>query len=170
MTKDPKVTTTYLEMTRSAQLRPRRSPDPRLAVRETAASQWQLNRFLYLLVGERWEWIDKRAWSEEQWQSYVGSADLRTYVAYLDASIVGYYELHRAETQAVEIAYFGLAPDFIGRGLGGALLTDAIERAWSWNAQRVWVHTCSLDHPAALKNYQARGMVVYDQGSTEVAD
>ena len=159
----PEVMTTYLEMTSGGQLRPRRSSDPRFAVRETAVCQWQFNRFLYLFVGESWAWIDKRTWSDEQWQSYVGSDDLRTCVAFLDASIVGYYELHRDKTQAVEIAYFGLAPDFIGRGFGGALLTDAIERAWAWNAPRVWVHTCTLDHPAALRNYQARGMVIYDQ-------
>jgi GNAT superfamily N-acetyltransferase len=165
----PEVTTTYLHMTSGGQLRARRASDPRFAVRETAVRQWQLNRFLYLFVGEPWAWIDKRQWSDGQWQSHVDSDDLRTFVGFLDASIVGYYELHRDETQAVEIAYFGLAPDFIGRGFGGALLTDAIERAWAWDAQRVWVHTCSLDHPAALKNYQDRGMVIYDQESAEVA-
>lgn len=163
------VTTTYLEMISAAQLRSRHSLEPRFAVREPAVRQWQLNRFLYLFVGERWAWIDKQQWSEEQWQSYVDSDDLRTFVGYLDASIVGYYELSRDAAHAVEIAYFGLAPDFIGRGFGGALLTDAIEHAWAWNAKRVWVHTCTLDHPAALRNYQARGMVIYAQPSAEVS-
>lgn len=64
----------------------------------------------------------------------------------------------RREKSEVEIAYFGLAPHFVGRGLGGALLTSAIEEAWRWDASRVWVHTCSLDHPSALRNYEARGM------------
>ena len=73
--------------------------------------------------------------------------------------------MRRDDAQAVEITYFGLVPDFIGRGYGGALLTDALQRAWAWGAQRGWVHTCTLDHAAALKNYQARGMQVYDRKS-----
>lgn len=132
-----------------------------LSVSEVRPPKWQVNRSLYLLVGEPWEWVDKRGWSDGQWQEYVGAEGLRTFVAYLDADVAGYYELSRDEENAVEIAYFGLAPGFIGQGLGAVLLTDALERAWSWDADRVWVHTCTLDHPAALKNYEARGMSVY---------
>ena len=61
----------------------------------------------------------------------------------------------------MEIAYFGLLPQFVGRGLGGALLTATIERAWQLKPRRVWVHTCTLDHPSALANYQARGFRIY---------
>jgi GNAT superfamily N-acetyltransferase len=61
----------------------------------------------------------------------------------------------------VQLAYFGLLPEFLGRRLGGWFLSESIARAWEWNARRVWVHTCSLDHPAALANYEARGMTVY---------
>jgi GNAT superfamily N-acetyltransferase len=79
--------------------------------------------------------------------------------------LAGYYELRRDKHGGVEIAYFGLLPEFIGRGLGGALLTSAIEEAWSPCSgiitTRVWVHTCNRDHPQALANYQARGMIVY---------
>ena len=157
------VTTTYLQMSAASELRPKRSSDPRFIVREAKVPQWQLNRFLYFLVGEQWAWVDKRGWSDRQWQEYVGSENLRTFLALHEGNIAGYYELRRDEARAVEIAYFGLAPEFIGRGLGGALLTDAIERAWAWEAQRVWVHTCTLDHPAALRNYEARGMTIYDR-------
>ncbi len=157
------VTITFLQMHGAAELRPRLSPDPRFAVRETVLPQWQLNRFLYSLVGSPWTWTDKQSWSEEQWQAYVRSDALRTFVAFLEGSIAGYYELRRDAAQEVEIVYFGLALEFIGQGLGGALLTDAIQRAWAWEARRVWVHTCTLDHPAALQNYQARGMVIYDR-------
>ena len=163
------LTMTYLQMTAAAELRPRESPDARFEVRETIVSQWQLNRFLYFLVGEQWAWMDKRQWTDEQWQSYVASEQLRTFVALFGGSIAGYYELQRDDAQAVEIAYFGLAPDFIGRGFGGALLTDAISRAWAWGAGRVWVHTCTRDHPAALANYQSRGMHIYDGRADEVA-
>jgi GNAT superfamily N-acetyltransferase len=64
------------------------------------------------------------------------------------------------------LSYFGLLPPFLGQGIGGALLTAAIERAWAMDARRVWVHTCTLDHPAALRNYQARGFRLYDEKQT----
>ena len=162
------VTTTYLQMSAASELRPKRSSDDCFIVREAMLPQWQLNRFLYFLVGEQWAWVDKREWSDQEWQNYVATKRLRTFVALQEGNIAGYYELRRGEANAIEIAYFGLTPQFIGRGLGAALLTDALERAWAWDARRVWVHTCTLDHPAALKNYEARGMTIYDRKTREV--
>ncbi|HEY0368853.1 MAG TPA: GNAT family N-acetyltransferase [Chthoniobacterales bacterium] len=151
------VITTYLEMTSPNELCAKHSDDPHFRVAEVPERDWRLNRSLYLDVGEPWAWNDKRNWSEERWRAYVERDSLRTFVANYDDKIAGYFELVR-ENAEVEIAYFGLLPDFFGRGLGAALLTSAIEEAWRWNATRVWVHTCSLDHPAALRNYEARGM------------
>lgn len=159
----PEIVTTYLQMLSPAELSPAHLSDPDFLVRESAERDGRLNRSLYLLVGEPWAWIDKQAWSDHQWESYASSPQLRTFVAYCRDAVAGYYELHRDADHAVQIAYFGLAPDFIGRGFGGALLTDALRRAWEWDARRVWVHTCNLDHAAALKNYQARGMRIYAQ-------
>jgi len=82
-------------------------------------------------------------------------------VGYYDGSPAGYHELRQDDGDGVEIAYFGLLPAFIGRGFGGALLTHALDEAWRMEPTRVWVHTCTLDHPAALANYQARGMKIY---------
>ena len=155
------VTVTYLEMVSPELLKPRHSVDPRFSVREATVKQWEYNKFLYLLVGRDWSWVDKQKWSERQWNDYAESDSLRTFVAYYDGSVAGYYELRRDDTQGAEIAIFGLAPKFIGRGFGGALLTHALEEAWRMKPSRVWLHTCSLDHPAALHNYQARGLQVY---------
>jgi ribosomal protein S18 acetylase RimI-like enzyme len=157
--------TTYLEMRSPDQLRAKRCADARFQIREKTERDWRFNRDLYLRVGEHWDWTDKRSWTDEQWQEYVIAPELRTFAAHYDGTLVGYYEL-RADTEGgIEIAYFGLLPEFIGRGLGGALLTSAIEEAWSRSGgiapSRVWVHTCDGDHPQALANYQACGMVVY---------
>ena len=168
----PPLITTYLEMRSPEKLRPKRCADARFQVREQKEPNWVFNRDLYFAVGEQWQWIDKRPWTDEQWKEYAAAPELRTFAAYYDDELVGYYELRResesdGRNAAVEIAYFGLLPDFIGRGLGGALLTSAIQEAWSPESirgiapQRVWVHTCNRDHPQALANYQARGMVVY---------
>ena len=143
------------------ELRPKRCYDVRFSIRECTVPQWQFNRFLYFTVGEAWSWTDKRGWSDEQWREYVGSDRLRTFVACYDGSPAGYYELHRGAATEIEIIYFGMVPAFIGRGFGGVLLTSAIEEAWRMNPPRVWVHTCTLDHPTSLRNYEARGMKIY---------
>ena len=155
------VTTTYLEMTAADALKAKDAPAG-LTLVECEIKQYQFNRFLYQLVGTNWQWIDKLSWSDAQWQDFVENDNLRTWVAYCRGAPAGYYELQRQDGGNVEIAYFGLAPRFIGKGFGGYLLFRAIRSAWQWEGtQRVWVHTCSLDHPGALHNYQARGMVVY---------
>ncbi|MEZ5584979.1 MAG: GNAT family N-acetyltransferase [Candidatus Competibacteraceae bacterium] len=157
------VTIHYLEMLNPEELQPSDcSADP-LLIMECRIKQYQFNQFLYRLIGERWQWTDKANWSEEQWRDYAESDQLRTFVAYQAGAIAGYYELQRQASSAVEIIYFGLTEQFIGCGYGGCLLTRAIRDAWSWDAKRVWVHTCTLDHPAALSNYLKRGFKLYQQ-------
>ena len=82
-------------------------------------------------------------------------------MAYVSGSPAGYFELEGQPGGNVEITSFGLLPAYIGRGLGGHLLTVAIEKAWQMGSSRVWLHTCSLDHPGALANYCARGFQVF---------
>jgi GNAT superfamily N-acetyltransferase len=161
MAAEPLITT-YLEMLSQDQLRPKRS-DARFQVREKTKRDWRFNRDLYFRVGEQWDWVDKRPWTDDQWKGYAMAPELQTFAGYYDDVLTGYYELRRDKEGGIEIAYFGLLPEWIGRGLGGALLTSAIEVAWRMEPKpsRVWVHTCNRDHPQALANYQARGMVVY---------
>ena len=165
-----RLITTYLEMRSPQQLRPKRA-STRFEVREMKERDWRFNRDLYFRVGEQWDWTDKRPWTEEQWNEYATPPELRTFAAYYDGALAGYYELRRDTERGVEIAYFGLLPQFIGRGLGATLLSRAIEQAWSRRRgiapARVWVHTCNRDHPQALANYQARGMMVYKVEESE---
>ncbi|MBI5835145.1 MAG: GNAT family N-acetyltransferase [Armatimonadetes bacterium] len=153
------VTITYLEQTSPDDLRPKELADPRLTVVEALAPQWRFNHFLYCLVGHDWQWFDRLKWSDDEWAAFAESPDLRTLVGYYDGSPAGYIELRR-QGDEVEIASFGLAPRFVGLGLGGAFLTLAVRAAWAWEARRVWLHTCTLDHPRALPNYLARGFRV----------
>lgn len=157
------LVTTYLEMRSAPASRGHTSQvrDQKFEVEERKPRDWRFNREMYFKVGEQWRWIDKRPWSDEQWQEW--SRQVRTFAAILDNRLAGYYELREDEEGGVEIAYFGLLPDFVGRGLGGAFLTSAIENAWAWTPtpSRVWVHTCNRDHPNALANYRARGFEIY---------
>ena len=155
------VTTYYLEMKSPSALNAKHEPYG-LQVVECEIKQFQLNRFLYEHVGEAWAWREKLTWSDEQWMAYAENDNLRTWIGHYLGSPAGYYELQQQAGGDVEIAYFGLAPKFIGKGLGGYLLSQAIQSAWDWEGtKRVWVHTCTLDHPSALKNYQARGLELY---------
>lgn len=157
------VTIYYLEMDEPTQLKSKKKVEG-LKIEEAKIKEYRFNRFLYQLVGEAWQWFDKNNHSDEQWRAYSESDNLRTWVAYFEGAIAGYFELQCVDSGDVEIKYFGLAPAFIGKGFGGYLLSYAIQQAWTaCAAKRVWVHTCSLDHPSALANYQARGMRLYKQ-------
>ena len=119
-----------------------------------------LNRFFYKEVGKLWQWTDRLNWSEEEWRNWVERENAQTWMLLLRGTPAGYFELDDQDGN-VEVAYFGLLPQFLGKGLGGGFLTAAVEKAWEMGAARVWVHTCSFDHPNALKNYQARGFQIY---------
>ncbi len=123
----------------------------------------EFNRFLYTTVGSQWYWLDRLNWSYEDWNTCLKSPETQVWVAYQQADPIGYFELALQPLNSVEISYFGLLPDFIGRGLGGLFLNDAIDRAFMLGGDRVWLHTCTLDHPRALQNYQSRGFKIFKE-------
>lgn len=161
------VTTYYLEMTDPRELRGGSKGTADLEVLQAQVPCPELNRFFYASIGGNWYWIDKLPWTYEQWRAYVSRPELETWIGYHRGTPAGYFELEALPQTGVEIAYFGLLPQFVGRGLGAALLTATIERAWALKPQRVWVHTCTLDHPSALANYKARGFRVYQEETEE---
>jgi GNAT superfamily N-acetyltransferase len=115
------------------------------------------HRFLYREVGRNYSWRDRLTWTDDQVRSYLSDPAITLHVLYVQGSPAGYFELRLEPDQSVEIAYFGLLPEFIGRGLGKGLLSEAVRAAWDRGARRVWLHTCTLDDPAALPNYLRRG-------------
>jgi GNAT superfamily N-acetyltransferase len=157
----------HLEMTSPADLRPSPARAAGFRVERARIPTPELNRFFYTAVGGDWYWIDRLGWTLEQWRAWVDRPELETWIGYLEGTPAGYFELERQPGGQVELVYFGLLPGFLGRGIGGALLTAAVERAWAMGASRVWVHTCSLDGPAALRNYEARGFRRYKTETVE---
>jgi len=156
------VTTWFLQMTDPARLPPRPEPLPDLEIRRAELPSPEFARALYTAVGADWYWIDRFRWSYDRWMEWLDRPELETWVAYLRGTPAGFFELERAD-DAVEITAFGLLPAFIGRGIGTRLLDFAIRRAWELSPGRVWVHTCSLDGPAALRTYQGRGLEIYEE-------
>jgi GNAT superfamily N-acetyltransferase len=153
-----------------AQLIPAPPPTVAVAVERAEVVQPELNRFLYTAVGGDWYWTGRLAWTYERWRAWLDRPEVETWVARSGGSPAGYFELEQQDGGDVELAYFGLLPQFIGQGIGGHLLTVAVLRGWELpTTGRVWVHTCSLDHPSALANYQTRGFEIFSV-ETDVAD
>ena len=162
------VTRTYLRMLAADALRPARDALGATARRVTdcAADQY---RDLYRAVGDRWNWRDRNAWSDERLAEYLADPAVSIHLFEVSGELAGYFELQRHPGGDVELVYFGLVPERIGQGLGGAMLTAATEEAWRSGATTVWLHTCTLDHPAAIANYRARGFEPYRTESYEAS-
>ena len=155
------ATRTYLEMISPAALRPAPAATEELAISPVAAPTADLWRYLYTEVGRAHRWFDRLSWTDEEAQSYLDDPAIDLWVATAGGRTAGYFELRREPEGSIEIVYFGLLPAYTGRGLGGRLLTEAVVRAWASGATRVWVHTCSFDHPAAIPNYLRRGFTIF---------
>lgn len=163
----PTVTTWYLEQTSPSDLKPALPRRPNAAVALVSPIMPELNRFFYTAVGGDWYWTDRLGWSYADWLRWLDRPQVETWVVHLGGVPAGYFELEAQPEGNIEISYFGLLPAFVGQGLGGYALSAAAQRGWERGARRVWVHTCSLDHPAALANYLARGFRVYHQEDRE---
>ena len=123
---------------------------------------FQLNKFFYKNIGKKHKWTDRLVWTEAQWIDYVSNKKIKTYILKYQNYLAGYFELiFHSDEKEVEIAYFGLLEEFQNKKLGSYLLSQAIKKSFNSKVNRVWVHTCSLDHKNALKNYIARGMRIF---------
>jgi ribosomal protein S18 acetylase RimI-like enzyme len=119
-------------------------------------------KFLYKEVGRGFFWRDRLKWSDQDWLNYISNYFFKLYILKKNNKLAGYYELlYDPKIPSMEIPYFGILKEFFGKGIGGYLLTDAILTSFNQNINKVWVHTCTLDHPNALKNYLARGMKIF---------
>jgi GNAT superfamily N-acetyltransferase len=172
-TPDARVTTvvrTYVELRAPAQLR--RADFPAGAIRFVQREPCTVDhaRWLYRAVGERWHWRDRNAWTDDRFATYLASPAVTVWELRVDDEVAGYAEMRRDDDGSVEITSFGLIERFTGRRLGAAMLTAAAEQAWAMGATRVWLHTCTLDSPAALPNYLARGFKAYRTETYERAD
>ena len=162
------VTRTYLEMVSPHDLKPAMLADDRIRIEQAIECPPSFFRYLYSEVGRNYHWIDRLNWTNEQIRDYLSQASVSVWVMYCAGAPGGYFELRQHEDDSVEIAYFGLLADFIGRGLGKYLLTIAAKQAWERTTNRIWVHTCTLDHPAALSNYLRRGFKQFQQETYQV--
>jgi RimJ/RimL family protein N-acetyltransferase len=145
----------YLELVERAQFVSSMIPEG-LELREVHEAS--MNARFYREVGSLWHWTDRLSWTDRQWENWVNRENLKTWIAHFEGEEAGYVEMEFQEAGSVEIVYFGLLPSMIGKGLGGGMLSLSVQEAWNIEGtQRLWLHTCSEDHPHALGNYEKRG-------------
>ena len=157
-----KVDRNYLEIKSIKELNNSKKPTEYCNLQLIDPPDFQINKFFYKQIGKDHRWIDRLSWNEKNWIDYVENSNVRTYVLNDKEDPIGYFEqIFHFETKSCEIAYFGILKEHYGKKYGGFLLTEAIKNSFINGIEKVWVHTCSLDHKYALKNYQARGMKIF---------
>jgi len=161
---------TYLEMKVPLDLPATSPPMPDLCVIQAVRPTVSFYRYLYSTVGAPWHWVDRGRLGDEQLAAIVQNSNVEVHVLYAAGVPAGYAELDRRSAPDIELAYFGIMPEFIGRKLGPYLLRWAIEKAWTYSPRRFWLHTCTLDHPKALATYLNAGFEIYDRREETVAD
>ena len=130
---------------------------------------FQLNKFFYKNVGKNHHWIDRLIWTDQQWSNYTSDNKVKTYILKNKDDLAGYFELiSHKDKKEVEIAYLGLLEEYYNKKLGSYLLSSAIRNSFSDKINRVWVHTCSLDHQNALNNYLSRGMKIFKKETISI--
>jgi GNAT superfamily N-acetyltransferase len=142
-------------------LQPATLPDPSIRVEEVHDCPPSFWRYLYTEVGRAYHWVDRLPWSDDEIRAYLQDPAVSLWLMTVGGSPAGYFELRRDRLNGTEIVYFGLLPEFTGRGLGGHMLTAAAQAAWAQGAARVWLHTNTMDHPSALPNYLKRGFTAF---------
>lgn len=164
------VVVTYLAMTAPPPRQPAPTPTGKFALLRAENPPVAFYRYLYGQVGEPWFWYERRMLSDAELGAIITDPKVEIYVLYAEGVPAGYVELDRRHEDDVSIAYFGLVPEFTGRGFGPYLLDWAVDLAWSYGPKRLLVDTCTLDHPKALRIYQRAGFVPYDQRRKEIDD
>lgn len=170
------VTRHYLQLTDRAQLKPAGSATDfsEIAVARATHPEPSLYRLCYRTVGQAFHWRDRWDWTDAEIRSHLDTPGILLFVATRKrgkkkAQLAGWYELRRdREDNSAEIAYFGIVAEEFGHGFGKYLLARAVQDAWALGPARVWLHTCTLDHPNALPNYLARGFTPYRTETYEV--
>tara|TARA_B100001173_G_scaffold183577_1_gene158465 strand:+ start:845 stop:1348 length:504 start_codon:yes stop_codon:yes gene_type:complete len=159
----------YLEINSLKDLKEVKQPSENYSLNLLEPINFQLNKFFYKNIGKKHKWIDRLAWTESQWIDYVSSEKIKTYIFKNGDDLAGFFELiFCSEKKEVEIAYFGLLEEYQNKKIGSYLLSEAIKKSFEKNINRVWVHTCSLDHKNALNNYIARGMKIFKSETIKI--
>jgi len=164
------ISRNYLEIKSIDTLRESNAPKLISSIDLVDPIDFQINKFFYKNIGKKHRWTDRLIWSDDDWIKYVTNLKVKTYIFKVKEDLAGYFELIiHDDLKEIEIAYFGLLEEYHNKKLGGYLLSEAIKKCFfKAKINRVWVHTCTLDHKNALNNYLARGMKIYKKETVKI--
>ena len=164
-----KVERNYLEINSIDELNEPHNLSPDFIIELVKPDDFKLNKFFYKNIGKSHHWVDRLIWTDKQWMNYTSDRSVKTFVLKKKDDLAGYFELilHNNKKE-VEIAYLGLLEEYHNQKLGSFLLSSAIRNSFKEETNRVWVHTCSLDHKNALKNYLSRGMKIFKKETISI--
>ena len=159
----------YLEIKSLSNLVEAKKPLDNLLLQKVDPPDFQLNKFFYKEIGKKHRWVDRLVWSDKNWNDYLNTTGISTFILKYDKDLVGFFEqIYHKNNFETEIAFFGILEEYIGKKLGSYLLSEAIKKSFEFGSKRVWVHTCSLDHKNALSNYISRGMQIYKTETVKI--
>ena len=164
-----KVERNYLEINSIEELNEPNNSSHDFIIELVEPDDFKLNKFFYKNIGKSHHWVDRLVWTDKQWMNYTSNRNVKTFVLKKKGDLAGYFELiiHK-DKKEVEIAYLGLLKEYHNQKLGSFLLSSAIKNSFMEKTNRVWVHTCSLDHKNALKNYLSRGMKIFKKETISI--
>ncbi len=164
-----KVERNYLEINSIEELNEPNNSSNDFIIELVEPDDFKLNKFFYKNIGKSHHWVDRLVWTDKQWMNYTSDRSVKTFVLKKKDDLAGYFELimHK-DKKEVEIAYLGLLEEYHNQKLGSFLLSSAIRNSFKEKTNRVWVHTCSLDHKNALKNYLSRGMKIFKKETISI--
>ena len=159
----------YLEINSLKELKESSQLSDEYSLNLIEPANFQLNKFFYKNIGKDHKWVDRLIWTEQQWIDYISSDKVKTYILKKNEDLVGFFELvSHLDTKEIEIAYFGILKEYQNKKIGSFMLSEAIKICFVEDINRVWLHTCSLDHKNALKNYLNRGMKIFKKEKVKI--
>lgn len=160
----------YLEIRDLKDLIKVKAPNKDIVLQLVKKPDFSLNKFFYKQIGKNHRWIDRLSWTDQTWNNYISNNSVKTYILKEGEELAGYFELiHNKDNNENEIAYFGILEEYRNKRYGAYLLSKAIELSLIKHIKRVWVHTCTLDHKNAIKNYLSRGMKIFKEEKIKIS-
>lgn len=160
----PKVKRFFLEIKKNQLLNTQQTFSKKIEIYIDREKDININKFFYRQIGKDHFWRDRLLWSDKEWQKYVDNKNLETGIMKLDKALIGFYEqeFHKLNNE-IELIQMGVLKEYQGKKFGSLLLKHIISKAFDKDVERIWVHTCSLDHKHALENYLSKGFKVFKE-------
>ena len=159
-----KVRRYFLEIKKQNYIKLFFAPSNNLTIEQDKQKDFNINKFFYKEIGKDHYWRDRLIWSDKEWSKYISNKNLETWIMKVNGELVGFYEKEfHPKKNEVELINMGILKEYRKNRLGSIMLEHFIFNAFEIDPNRLWVHTCSLDHKYALHNYKSKGFKVFKE-------